>query len=54
MGELEELQYSGFAFAYMDDDVQYASTSTASSCATPNFVDYLHSVIVASECRSFH
>ena len=33
----------------MDDDIQYASTSNASSCATPKFVDYLHSTIVAGK-----
>ena len=49
MGELEDLQYSGLAFAYMDDDIQYASTSNASSCATPKFVDYLRSTIVAGK-----
>lgn len=50
MGDLEDLNYSGFAFAFMEDDVQYASTSTAASCASPKFVDYLRSVIVASMC----
>ena len=48
MAELEDLGYSGFAFAYMDDDVQFTGTSTAAECATPKLLDYLQSVIVAS------
>ena len=52
MAQLEGLQYSGFAFAYMEDDIQFASTSTASSCATPQLMDYLRSVIVARKSNS--
>lgn len=47
MCKLEDLHYSGFAYAYMNDDIQYARTSNASECATPKFVDYLRSAIVA-------
>ena len=49
MAQLESLQYAGFAFAYLDDHVEFASTSTAASCATPQFIDYVRSVIVASK-----
>ena len=52
MAQLEGLQYSGFAFTFMDDDIQFASTSTASSCVTPQLMDYLRSVIVASKSYS--
>ena len=52
MAQLEGLQYSGFAFAFMDDDIQFASISTASSCVTPKLMDYLRSVIVASRSYS--
>ena len=49
MARLESMGYAGFAVAFLGDDVQFASTSTAASCATPRFVDYIRSVIVASE-----
>ena len=49
MAELEDLGYSGFACAYIDDDVQFTSTSPAAECATPKLLDYLRSVIVASK-----
>ena len=49
MGELENLQYKGFAFAFMDCDIQYTSIPDASSLATPKFVDYLRSAIVAGK-----
>ena len=49
MARLENMGYAGFAIAYLGDDVQFASTSTATSCAIPRFVDYIRSVIVASE-----
>ena len=52
MAQLEGLQYSEFAFAFMDDDIEFASTSTASSCITPQLMDYLRSVIVASKSYS--
>ena len=52
MAQLYGLRYSGFVFAYMEDDIQFASTSTASPCANPQLMDYLHSVIVASKSYS--
>ena len=52
MAQLEGLQYIESAFAYMEDDIQFASTSTASPCANPQLMDYLHSVIVASKSYS--
>ena len=49
MGKLESLQYAGVAFAYGDDHVGFASTSSAAMCATPQLIDYMRSVIVASK-----
>ena len=49
MAKLEDLNYAGFAFAYLEDGVQFTSTSTATCCCTPQIVEYMRSVIVASE-----
>ena len=54
MGELESLQYAGFAFAYCEDCVEFASTSSATSCGTAQFIDYLRSVIVASKNKMYN
>ena len=49
MTKLESLNYAGFAFAYLEDDLQFTSTSTATCCATPQIMEYIRSVIIASE-----
>ena len=50
---IESLHYTGFAFAYLEDDVQFTSTFTATCCATPQILEYIRSVIVACviECN---
>ena len=46
---IEDLSYAAFAFGYFEDDVQFTSTSAASCCASPQIIEYLHSVIIAGE-----
>ena len=46
---MDELGYAAFSFGFLEDDVQFTSTSTARCCATSKMLQYLHAVIVAGE-----
>ena len=48
--QLENLGYSGFAFGFFEEDVHFVSTSSATPCSHPKVIQFLISLITASEC----
>ena len=50
MSELAGLGYHAFAYGYLLDDVQFASTPGAQCCSSPKIIQYLYSVITAGKC----
>lgn len=46
---LETLGYAAFAFGFREDNVQFASTSSAKCCSRGDIVHYLHATILAGE-----
>ena len=49
MTKLEELGYAAFAFGFYQDDLQFVSTSNATSCCSPPLIEYLHAVVIAGK-----
>ncbi len=47
--ELERIGYSGFAFGFYNMDVQEVHTTDCAACISPEVVDYLRSLIIASK-----
>ena len=47
MNELEELNYSGVALAFSEGNTFTTGTSDTLKCFTPEFVEYVHAVIIA-------
>lgn len=45
--ELEGLGFVGFALAFFEEKSQIVGTSSTLKCFTPEFVEYLHAVIIA-------
>lgn len=45
--------YSGFAWAFYKDNVQFSSTKDAICCSAHSVLEYLHSLVVSSELKSF-
>ena len=47
MNELETLNYSGVALAFPLENTITTGTSDTLKCFTPEFVEYVHAVIIA-------
>ena len=51
--ELEEIGFTGFAVAFLEEKTQIVGTSSVMKCFTPQFVDYIHSVMIAGKYISY-
>ena len=52
MSELETLEYSGITVAFSQENTITLGTSDTLQCFTPEFVEYIHAVIIAGNIQS--
>ena len=54
MQQLQDLGYSAFSFGFFEEDVHFVSTLDVSACTHHKVLQFLISLITASECLSLN